>query len=363
MDNTTLYRLDTRGKIRSWYIENRTYTLDIYTGLLNGAKVHTEIDIVTNMSGRNQEEQSWFEYDSRIAKQLRLGYSETIEEARKGRKFEAMKGHRYQDHRDKVDFVDWWLQPKLDGFRCTSHKIDGIVTLWTYGRKEIITLPHVVTELSIHQPDNSIWDGELYVHGVKLQTIRKWALTPQANSHRIEYHIYDDATPDNFTFNERYTQLCVDIPEDNKVLKSVTTLPVTSHENAVSLHNHFATLGYEGVVLRKGNSLYVNTKGYFALKFKVLEDDEFIIVDVVAPTKGSDRGCAIFVMELNDGSGLTFKAINKGITKAQRRRQYRNKTQYIGKQATVEYAGLSEDSIPVPNPVIKQIDRHSIGDL
>ena len=56
--------------------------------------------------------------------------------------------------------------------------------------------------------------------------------------------------------------------------------------------------------------------------------------------------------------GTVFKSVPTG-TKTQRRKQYKERERYIGAYATVRYAGLSNDNIPVPNPVTTYVGREA----
>lgn len=354
----TLYKLDARKVMREWVIEENyeDNTLHIYSGVQHGQFHETVIDITTNQSGRTSDEQLDLEYDSRVAKQIRTGYCETEIEARNQPKFKAMKGKVYTDFKHKVKLDSSIVQPKLNGIRCTVHKVsEQVLEFWSYGRIEYTTLQHIERQLKSQMEVGDILDGELYVHGVHLQTINSWIKRKQTNTLRIEYHIFDTVD-----YKLGWLKRQLPIVEDTHV-KVVEYQTVTTHKQIEDARLFYVRKGYEGIVIRDTSVPYECRKGYAILKYKLFDTAEFLIKEVVAPSKGEDKGCAIFVCFLDDLSS-TFRTVPIG-SKAKRRKMYKNKESYPGLMATVKYAGLSIDGVPTPNPVTEIVDRIGQGDL
>ena len=84
-------------------------------------------------------------------------------------------------------------------------------------------------------------------------------------------------------------------------------------------------------------------------------DEEFEILDIVEG-EGNRSGTAGY-MVFNTGEGKRFKSNVKG-TWDETAEMLRNKTQLIGKQATIKYFNLTPDGIP-RFPFVINIDRNS----
>lgn len=122
-----IYKLDTKGKIRTWQAfadGNSWYTV---AGLIDGKKVTSEPKIVeaTNVgrsNERNEEEQAIFEATADMEKKLTRGYFLNIDDVGKFDKFKPMLANDYTKLKAPLVYPVW-SQPKLDG--CVS--ADGIV--------------------------------------------------------------------------------------------------------------------------------------------------------------------------------------------------------------------------------------------
>jgi ATP-dependent DNA ligase len=95
---------------------------------------------------------------------------------------------------------------------------------------------------------------------------------------------------------------------------------------------------------------YENKRSWSLVKVKLFEDTEFEVVDLELDAMGR---LGRFIMKapegLTDRDGkaiLTFKAGITGISHEEGLQVIANKADYIGKQGTVEYFGVSEYGIP-----------------
>lgn len=266
--------------------------------------------------------------------------------------------HKYSKAKAKVQFP-CIIQPKLDGVRC----------LWDPETKKLMSRK---SKEYIH-PDvrysltglNDFLDGELYIHGNKLQDTVK--AVKNGSSEPI-FYVFDMPTRNGETYQQRL-KLFKDkhsgiyngqIPK----VRLVSTTVCNSHEDILKIFKDYVNLGYEGAVVKNLKGVYLwNDRSYDVLKVKGFIQDgelvdvmssEFKIVDVVSDQLSSGgEGIAYICQEPK--SLETFKVTPK-MSHEERRRAWEAATlnpagegtvTYINQQLTVEYRGLTNDNIPI----------------
>ncbi len=153
---------------------------------------------------------------------------------------------------DRFDSQGMAIQPKLDGVRAmyqNGNFVSRDGKVWMKG-----ILPHLEEELASYNiPPNAITDGELYLHGLKLQEINARVTVNRTQRHkdveRIEYHIFDLVSPQPFL--SRYVTLHTDwIGKHTQKIQKVPTHVVTTPEQADILYNEYRAKGFEGIMYR-----------------------------------------------------------------------------------------------------------------
>jgi len=338
MESKILYQRTKTNAINQW----RVYTIGnkLFTEFGQvGGKLQTTCGqecIATNVgrsNERNPIQQAEFEAEAMIKNQLRLKYSLTIDDAMETRvqPMLANDGKKVQ-----LKFpVD--VQRKYDGLRCMRVSKDGKNKLMSRGNK-IYDVKHIKEELSKMFPDNVMTDGELYIHGVSLQTINSWVKREQIDTYKIEYHIYD--MPGSGTWKERREYL--KNIKFNGCVKFVETFTVNSIEEIIRLHDQFIQEGYEGAIIRLHDGIYeFGKRSRSLLKWKNFEDKEFKIVGIKSGT-GKMSECPIFACK-NDINDKIFDVVPLG-TMEERKILFTESN--IGKMMTVKFIGRTEDGIP-----------------
>lgn len=248
-----------------------------------------------------------------------------------------------------------WCSRKLDGVRAMLQFRDGEVHAISRGGKEYnIPTTHIRSELKQFFIDHPsvILDGELYIHGVPLQTISGMARlkTWEPRCEQLEYWVYDVADS-NTKFIDRLDTL----KEIENYLGEVNHIKVLEHietdnySKIQELHNKWVDEGFEGLVARKPNSTYqFGKRGSDMIKVKEYMDAEFEIIDYKDGLRPEDF---VFILETKDGKAFSAKPIGTVELKEQYMRDIDN---IIGKTATVKFFDWSIDGIPL-QPVFKTI--------
>lgn len=350
MEREKLYKIDSKGKTRVWWLEYDSEKYRTHSGINGGKIVVSGWQYPTEKNtGRSNattvEEQVLAEVNAEYVKKQNQGkYHSSIEDAAGGALFvEPMLASKY----DSVKHTDfpYYSQPKLDGVRCLISK-DG---MQSRQGKPIISAPHIMEEL-FHFfelfPD-VVLDGELYNHELKndfeklISLVRKTKPTAEdlEESKRIvQYHVYDIVGPGSF---EERIEFVGDTFDDWH--GSIVFVPtrIAEHEGDVQMFlNDYLTQGYEGQMLRVPDSPYESKRSKFLMKHKEFQDEEFEIVSIEEGL-GNWAGYAKSI-EIRLKDGTTQSSGVRG-TQEFMDKILAEKDSLIGTEVTVRYQNKTAD--------------------
>jgi len=266
-----------------------------------------------------------------------------------------------------------FVQPKLDGARCLAYWDGDRIVLMTRGGKEW-QAPHIKAQLEKVMPRDAMFDGEMYFHGVKRQTIQKWLSNNYPESKKLEFHIYDvpmcEGEEDRIQ-EQRIADLVALVPGDwmtadpgTPHLVKVLTLEVENEEQVLAFQEKCIESKFEGSMLRNKHGKYESgVRSKNLLKIKLFEDAEFEVVGF-KQAEGGHAGCVIwqcvvpgFSLEGKEKTGNLMKTAYRddvpGVffvvpngTLADRAELFLEADKYLGQQLTVKYQGFSHDGLP-----------------
>lgn len=341
---TTLYKKDSKGNIRVLNVFTEGADLVQTAGLLDGNLVTNRKTCKPKNVGKTNEstaeEQALSEMSSKIAEKLKEDYFMTQHEAETISVVLPMLAHSYEDHSKKVQWIPGqvFVQPKLDGMRALG--VTGPnASLTSRTGTPIDTMPHIIKALQ-SLPEGMTLDGELYAHGKTFQEnmklIKKYRGT---ESEEITYHVYDIVS--DKPFNTRIAMVYFTLEGVRSVISEVYTQVITSYKDLTDMHAKNIAAGYEGSILRWGDSPYkVNGRSENLLKFKDFKDMTLTIIDVVPSEQRPEWGQPIF--EING------KSFSSGMRYSHEERKHwlTNKEEYIGKTAELRFFEFTDDGIP-----------------
>ncbi len=363
----TLYKLTSTGKVQTWKIQvvdwESPQAPEIQTifGLEDGKK-QTAVEKIKggkNIGKANETtpvEQAKLEAQSQWEKKSKKGYVQNIEDAQEKKvdtSFVAggivpMLAHTYEKQGHKIKFPAF-AQPKLDGHRCIAMIEGENVTLWSRTQKRILSMPHIEKQLAgLFGDERVILDGELYNHDYKdnfeelSSKIRQSGPVP---GHEIvQFWVFDVVVSGGF--NARHLILnsldeAVKELERNAIVV-VPTEVVNDQEEMDAVFAVFLDTGFEGLMLRNATGNYKHGRSYDLQKVKTFVDSEYTVV-AVEEGKGKMAGKAMFVCQLDDGNTFRVKMVGAldDLT-----HYFDNADDYIGKELTVKYQGLSSYGVP-----------------
>lgn len=368
---TTLYKLDRKGKVIVWTIDHDEKSYWTTTGDLGGKMTTTlptlcEAKNIGRANETTVEEQVLSEVRSKIKKQFDNGYSLNIPTSQK---FEVSLANKYQDRvaKNKLDFP-YLCQMKLDGIRAYIELIDNKVVMKSRKHKEFLSVPHLnndplILALFKRYPD-LILDGELYNHELKsdfnkiVSLVKKTKPTAEdlAESARlIQFNCFDCffVNRPELKYVERNTELAEvsagfmsqNIQSSMVFVSSNGIVPPDKYKtqflnDSTAVEGkirEYISQGFEGIMLKK-DVPYNFGRSNDLLKYKFFKDEEYEITDV-EDGKGNLAGIASAVWFVTK-NGQKFKAGATG-TQEWCRELFLNKEAVIGKMGTVKFQELT----------------------
>ena len=375
----TLYKIDTKGKLREWTMHIDGASFYAVKGLVDGKKTTDKATttIAKNVGRSNEttpETQAELQAKAKFQKKLDSGYALNELDAQKKKFYEPMLAHNYKDRKSELRYP-LFSQPKLDGIRCVVRKEDGKLIGRTRNGKEIECIPHILKSLNgyfLAHP-KAILDGELYNHDLrdnfnkitslvrKQKPVRSANMTDKAFAKKeqeyqerlieaedtIQYHVYDapyinesctESTSFEFRINELKNSL-----NQNKHIIIVETTEVYEESNLDNIYNQYLEQGYEGQMVRKDEK-YENKRSTSLLKRKEFVDAEYRVVDIDVGN-GNRSGTAKHLVCYCEKTKRTFNSNIKGSFEYLKE-IYDNRKEYVGTLATIKYFQLTPDGIP-----------------
>jgi ATP-dependent DNA ligase len=341
MNETILYMKDNKGTMREWGISADGDMITMRFGQMGGSMQYRTEQVNEGKQSRDIEEQVQSRIDSRISKQMDRGYIYSFDEA-------FLRPHALNalglrkpmlaqkiDNVKNIDYTDAIAQPKFDGNRCMIYCENGINRAYSRNGKPIEAIDHILADLPIL--GNTVLDGELYCHGYTLQSIVSWIKRKQEDTLKLKYHLYDIVAP---TIPYKRRSMMIRGLPIGQSISPVYGDPIASESELYSRFREYRQDGYEGAILRWGNSGYEDGKRSKSLvKVKEWESEEFTVASVVP----SSDGWGILICHLPNFETFRVSApgsINEKI------KILENKYQYIGKQVTIEFANYTKDGKP-----------------
>ena len=297
-----LYKSDTKGKTRVWWLEYTDEAYRTHSGILDGKIVtsgwkYPEQKNVGKANETSIEQQVLNEVAALVEKQTNQGkYHRELEDTALGAKFlEPMLAHKYDPKKTAVPAAGFVSQPKLDGIRCLV-KRDG--TMQSRAGKPLLSAPHVVLQLKewfAMYPGVVALDGELYNHELKHDFERIVSLARKAkptgddlakSAEEIQFHVYDVITDEGLPYfgTQGGVSRASIIDELEGKFFSVKVVPsklVTTKDEIDEMLSVYTEQGYEGQMLRDRNTSYEHKRSKSLLKHKEFIDEEVEILEVL----------------------------------------------------------------------------------
>lgn len=351
-----LYSEDSLGNTRIWQMEQEDGKYRTISGLIDGEKVTSEWSMaasknVGKSNETNETEQATSEINNKYKKQLKTGYFENINDIKKELFVQPMLAKNFLDRLDKIVYPVI-VDKKFNGGRVVT-KEDG-----QFSRKgeKYQSIPHLYESLEFlfKKYPNLIIDGEAYNHDYRynlneiMKLIRKTVHISSddlmESRSKIKYYIYDGYGFENITKEthqfERRASL-IKLLRDIPFIVPVDGKIAENEKDVYKIYQDYLDEGYEGAIIRL-DSPYENKRSSNLLKLKPEDSDEAIIIDILEGEGNWSGAGKIITLKWRD---KIFNATFKG-TFEDAQDFLKNKNEWIGKEITFLYNGLTGLNIP-----------------
>lgn len=391
MHNILISR-DSKNKIRivdiscEWNETLKGYVIDRKTSQYEGKVTQQPLIVIqVGKAKRTVTEQANLEYASHIRKYLDKGYKdireygvETLDEFNPemvptdNTDQNGFKKHMLAKLADDVSSSTierpdyWYASRKIDGVRNSFYFKDGEVRSasrggknYDYATTHIRTHPKLIEFFKTHP--GAIFDGELYIHGLSLQTLSGTARLEGGDLlYLLEYYIYDVMIEDkDFEYRKKWLdEVAIDLnltfdpnrtwDENELRIQMVPHEKVSGWNNIQKLHDKYVQEGWEGCVIRDPKKNYkFGGRGSEMIKVKMRKDDTFKVIGYELGLRGVEDMC--FILETKEGK--PFKA--KPMGNRQVKESYMSNIEsLIGQKADCTFFYYSDDGVPL-QPVFK----------
>ena len=257
---------------------------------------------------------------------------------------------------------DWYGSRKVNGVRCLIFFDGNNIRTASRGAMNydiaiihIITHPLIISFFKKHP--NVILDGEIYKHGLSLNTISGICRSQKTvyDGKDLEFYWYDIADLE-LPFKERYKLMQVwskelnltefnpnrIILEDELHIQLLPQQIIKGFDNMKSLHDEFVNEGWEGLVIRQADSKYIpGIRNNDWVKIKIYKDAEYEIIGLSEGLREEDM-----CFTLKTSSGLKFNCKPMGDVN-QKHWYHEHINDLIGKMLTIKYFEMSDTGIPL----------------
>jgi ATP-dependent DNA ligase len=314
-----------------YFLDNKTITADIFgwikvdSGVVGG-KVRDVIPTIV-LNGKNTGKKS---ATNTICQALRDAYSIYNKQLRKAAPAEtgtetgavANEIVRYPPmlaqvfNRTKFQFAvdeNYYVQRKYNGVRveCTLSQNVAIM----YSRRKVLYpgFEHIREELrpvlvAYWEAGRQLYlDGEMYKHGMPLQTISGYARRGEGAPEDLQYYIYDCFIANEPTLSYTQRKAILDEIFDGATFKyvvEVQTFKIGSLIELDNLYNQFLGEGFEGAMLRLDTPYRYSHNEYHSadlLKVKPTLDAEYTIAGWETGEKGKAATALMIICKTAGG--------------------------------------------------------------
>jgi DNA ligase 1 len=341
---TTLFKKDSKGKIRVLNVYTEGADLIQSAGLLDGNLVTNRKTCKPKNLGKSNEstaeEQALSEMQSKITEKLKEDYFSTLEGAETIQVILPMLAKDYKDYSHKIKWNSdtVYVQPKLDGMRALA--ICGAnASLTSRTGSPIDTCEHILEELRKF-PEGFILDGELYAHGKSFQDNMRLIKKYRPNeTEMVKFHNYDLVSDNSFT--DRLTIITEGWDIQREHIELVDTMKITTQEQLAAAHTLNINEGFEGSIVRWGSESYkVNARSENLLKYKDFKDIALPIIDIVPSDARPEWGQPIYELKgKRFSSGMKF-------SHDERKHWLMFKDHYIGRTAEIRFFEYTDEGLP-----------------
>ncbi|MGD0437620.1 MAG: non-homologous end-joining DNA ligase [Bryobacteraceae bacterium] len=236
--------------------------------------------------------------------------------------------------REPLNQSGWVYEEKYDGYRILAYKEGNRVTLLSRNAKDRTEwFSGVATSVGKLSAKTLLLDGE--VVAFDRRKVSRFQLLQNLKS-EPEYAVFDCLYKDGRDLRPEPMARRRSVLEE--VVGGANGIFVSARlaKNGLDAFRVAQRKGFEGVVAKDASAPYIEGRSRFWLKFKVHQEDEFVIVGYTQPT-GSREHFGALLLGAYDGGKLRYAGkVGTGFSRDSLAQLYRKFQPLIRAKATVE---------------------------
>lgn len=215
---------------------------------------------------------------------------------------------------DPFSDENWIYERKLDGERCLAFRQGDDVTLFSRNHKRLnATYPELVEAIAAQEATSFVVDGEIVAFSgavTSFERLQQRMQIKDADEARqsnvaVYYYIFD------IPYFAGYDLTDLALRDRKSVLRRAIEfddpLRMTVHRNThgEAYYDEVCRKGWEGLIAKDANASYVHSRSKKWLKFKCVNQQEFVIGGYTDP-QGERIGFGALLIGFYDGDALVY---------------------------------------------------------
>lgn len=241
------------------------------------------------------------------------------------------------------------VQPKLDGERCRAKWDHEYGWFFLSSEENLIrSIPHIKDffdkNFTTEEQRAVEFDGELYHHGVPFNELHS-VIGRTKNLHEehtlVEFHCFDIVNP--VLYQAERISFLRNNYSDSEFFKLVPFDLIDDYQRLIARYNEYLEQGFEGIIVRKIDGVYVRRRSTEIMKFKPRKTDHYRIVGYKEEISkdGIPKGSlGAFICE-TDGNEFS---VGSGFTQEQRAVFWAHRDSFIGRFLQINYQHTLKDT-------------------
>jgi DNA ligase-1 len=190
------------------------------------------------------------------------------------------------------------VEPKLDGLRLVSVKMNGYVVLYTRNGNVVDTLPSIKNAIESHPRDNFVLDGECLGADWNESNSVMMSTKRSKDDVGMVFNVFDTLTTEEWfsmTTNKSLTDRQRDLEciigefHNDAPVKHVEGIVASCMDDVMAFYSECLASGYEGVMLKEQTAPYEFKRSSGVKKFKPIQTFEGVVSGWYKGTVGRKR--------------------------------------------------------------------------
>ncbi len=208
---------------------------------------------------------------------------------------------------------DWIFERKLDGIRCLAFKKGKEVSLYSRNEKKQNSIyPEIVEAFETLEGDFVI-DGEIIAFDKHITSFSKLQNRMKNNkpdksdikNTPVFFYAFDMMYYDKYDLTDLPLKKRKSLLKKSIAFKDPIRFTTHRNEKGEKYHKEACKNGWEGLIAKKADSTYVHSRSKNWLKFKCVNEQEFVIVGFTDPA-GSRIGFGALLIGYYDNDELKY---------------------------------------------------------